>query len=170
MTLKFGADESASQVLQETVNKFVRFTLSFGVQTLAGFNIIACVLQRSQEASLSQPLGARQLVTDLQSRLQAVMPRFRELMDKPGAAEIRAELTREVIERSVARAIRLVFNPSQPQSQAQQLGSANVGNVTASGAGVTRVGSRPGVLTAKTAPPVQQQRQWSNVQQTSTAA
>ena len=47
------------------------------------------------------------------------MPRFQELINQPGAAEIRAELTRGLVERSIARAIRLVFNQNQANPQVQ---------------------------------------------------
>ncbi len=72
-----------------------------------------------QGGGVTQPEGARHLVDGLQSRLQAAMPRFQELMNQPGAAEIRAELTRGLVERSIARAIRLVFNQNQATPQVQ---------------------------------------------------
>jgi len=85
----------------------------------------------------------------LQSRLQAVMPRFRELLNQPGAAEIRSELTRGLVERSIARAIKLVFNQSQqPTPQVQPSGS-----------------KQQAVLPARVAPPAQRQKQWSSTQQ-----
>ena len=68
--------------------------------------------------STSGLVKARQTVLGLQSQLQAVMPRFQELMGRPGAAEIRAELTRGLAERSLARAIKLVFNQNQPAADA----------------------------------------------------
>lgn len=73
--------------------------------------------QRIQGGGVTQPEGAGHLVDGLQSRLQAAMPRFQELMNQPGAAEIRAELTRGLVERSIARAIRLVFNQNQATPQ-----------------------------------------------------
>ncbi|KAL3145629.1 hypothetical protein ABBQ32_003173 [Trebouxia sp. C0010 RCD-2024] len=90
-----------------------------------------------------QPEGAGQLVANLQARLQAVMPRFREILNTPGAVEIRAELTKGLVERSIARAIRLVFNQDQSSAQSQQLGRRPQGGLKAD------VGRRPqGGLTA----------------------
>ena len=77
------------------------------------------LLQIIQGGGVTQPDGARHVVDSLQSRLQAAMPRFQELMNQPGAAEIRAELTKGLVERSIARAIRLVFNQNQDTSQVQ---------------------------------------------------
>ena len=68
----------------------------------------------------------------------------------PGAAEIRAELTRGLMERSLARAIKLVFNQGQPSAQLQTSGRRPQGGLTAD------VGRRQqAVLTAGSAPPVQ---------------
>ncbi|DBB07164.1 TPA: hypothetical protein ACH3X1_011734 [Trebouxia sp. C0004] len=75
--------------------------------------------QRIKGGGVTQPEGARHLVDGLQSSLQAAMPRFQELMNQPGAAEIRAELTRGLVERSIARAVRLVFNQNQATPQVQ---------------------------------------------------
>ncbi|KAL0045149.1 hypothetical protein WJX82_010101 [Trebouxia sp. C0006] len=75
--------------------------------------------QMIQGRGVTQPEGARHLVDGLQDRLKAAMPRFQELMNQPGAVEIRAELTKGLVERSVARAIRLVFNQSQATPQVQ---------------------------------------------------
>ena len=81
------------------------------------------MLQGSSSLTATQPEGARQLITNLQARLQAVMPRFRELLNTPGAAEIRAELSRGLMERSLARAVRLVFNQDESAvAPVQQLG------------------------------------------------
>lgn len=77
------------------------------------------LLQMIQGRGVTQPEGARHLVDGLQDRLKAAMPRFQELMNQPGAVEIRAELTKGLVERSVARAIRLVFNQSQATPQVQ---------------------------------------------------
>lgn len=100
-------------------------------------------MQGNSNLTATQPEGAGQLVANLQSRLQAVMPRFRELLNTPGAAEIRAELTQGLVERSIARAIRLVFNQDQSSAQSKQIGGRQQGGLTAD------VGRRPqGGLTA----------------------
>ena len=78
------------------------------------------------------------------------MPRFQELLNTPGAAEIRAELTKGLAERSIARAIRLVFNQDQPTAGPQHLGRRQQGGLTAG------MGRRPqGGLTAAAVPTVQ---------------
>ena len=76
--------------------------------------------QSNQSRGSRETQGAQQVVTGLQDRLQAVMPRFRELLNQPGAAEVRSELTQGLLERSAARAVRLVFNQSQAPVQVQQ--------------------------------------------------
>ena len=74
----------------------------------------------------TQLANAQQTVQRLQSQLQAVMPRFQELMSRPGAAEIRSELTKGLSERAIARAVKLVFNQNQPSAIATQTsGSPN---------------------------------------------
>lgn len=127
------------------------------------------LFQRMQGNGVSQPEGARQLVTQLQSRLQAVMPRFRELLNQPGATEIRAELTKGLVERSMARAIKLVFNQSEPTPQ-----------LKGGGVGVQRglppdtmppvqrratPARQQGALPAGVARPVQRPKQWFSAQQ-----
>ena len=107
-------------------------------------------MQGDMNLTATQPAGARQVITNLQARLQAVMPRFQELLNTPGAAEIRAEMTRGLMERSLARAIKLVFNQEQPSAEAQPLGRRQQGGLAAD------VGRRPtGGLTAGTMPTVQ---------------
>ena len=74
----------------------------------------------------TQLANAQQTIQSLQSQLQAVMPRFQELMSRPGAAEIRSELTKGLSERAIARAVKLVWNQSQPTAiAAQSSGSPN---------------------------------------------
>ena len=90
-----------------------------------------CLVQGGTNLTATQPEGARQLISNLQSRLQAVMPRFQELLNTPGAAEIRAELTKGLVERSLARAIKLVFNQDQAPEQPQQLGRRQQGRLPA---------------------------------------
>lgn len=68
---------------------------------------------QGQLTGSTQLTDARQTILNLQTQLQAVMPRFQELMSQPGAAEIRAELTKGLSERAIARAIKLVFNQNQ---------------------------------------------------------
>lgn len=68
----------------------------------------------------TQLTDGRQSILSLQSQLQAVMPRFQELMSQPGAAEIRSELTKGLMERSVARAVKLVFNQNQSSVNSSQ--------------------------------------------------
>ena len=73
-------------------------------------------------------------------------------MNQPGAAEIRAELTSGLVERSLARAVRLVFNQGQTQvAQVQQRGT-----------------QPQAVLPAAGAPSVQRQKQKLSVRQTAT--
>ena len=90
------------------------------------------------------------------------MPRFQELLNMPGAGEIRAELTRGLMERSLARAIKLVFNQDQPSAQSQSLGRRQQGGLPSEvgrgqqGGLIAGVGRRQqGGLTAGSVPTVQ---------------
>ena len=120
------------------------------------------LMQGNTNLAATQPEGARQLITNLQARLQAVMPRFQELLNTPGAAEIRAELTRGLMERSLARAIKLVFNQDQPSAQLQTSERRQQEGLTAGvgrgprGGLIAGVGRRQqGGLTAGSVPMVQ---------------
>lgn len=104
-------------------------------------------MQGNTNLTATQPEGARQLITNLQARLQAVMPRFQELLNMPGAAEIRAELTRGLVERSLARAIKLVFNQDQPSAQMQTPGRIQQGGLTADVGRRQQAGLRAGSVT-----------------------
>ncbi|KAK9815500.1 hypothetical protein WJX72_004714 [[Myrmecia] bisecta] len=87
-----------------------------------------------------------QVVDRLQAAVRNAMPKLRELMDQPGAAEIRAELISGLSQRFVARAVKLVFGP-QAGPQLGPRHSGNAGRLPATSA-APAVGLADGVVPA----------------------
>ena len=77
------------------------------------------LLQTTGPFGLPAPGDVQKLVQDLQNQLQAVIPRFQELNQYAGAAEVRQLLTNALRDRFMARAVRLVMGPQAEAATSQ---------------------------------------------------
>ena len=77
------------------------------------------VLQTSGPFGLPAPGDVQKLVQDLQNQLQAVVPRFQELNQYAGAAQVRQLLTSALRDRFMARAVRLFVGPQAEAATSQ---------------------------------------------------
>lgn len=83
------------------------------------YRLSRALLQMTGPFGLPAPGDVQKLVQDLQNQLQAVIPRFQELNQYAGAAEVRQLLTNALRDRFMARAVRLVMGPQAEAATSQ---------------------------------------------------